>query len=289
MQEYQERFYSSSEGLKLYYRDYSGPWEPTPVLCIPGLTRNSRDFEAVASHLARTRRVLTADLRGRGRSAYDPQWKNYSVQLEAADMTRLMDDAGVPRVVVLGSSRGAIIGMLMGTFPGVVSALIHNDLGAELSPTGLDRILESVGNEPSQPSWDAAAAALEVKYGAMFPGVPQERWLIFAHALYREEGGVLKPDYDPKIGDAMRMSTRNRQAGTPSGLWPLFDNVLGCPTLVIRGENSDLLSAETVEKMKEMKLDLHVAVVPNRGHVPFLDEPEALTAIDDFLGTLEDY
>lgn len=289
MPEYQERFYTSAEGLKLYYRDYSGPSEPTPVLCIPGLTRNSRDFEAVASHVARTRRVLAADLRGRGKSAYDPQWKNYAVQLEAADMTRLMDDAGVNRVVVLGTSRGAIVGMLMGTFPGVVSALILNDLGAELGPLGLDRILESVGNEPTQPNWDAAAAALELKYGAMFPGLPQERWLAFARALYREEGGILKPDYDPKIGDAMRMSSRNRQAGTPSSLWPLFDNVLGCPTLVIRGENSDLLSAETVDKMKAMKPDLHSAVVRNRGHVPFLDEPEALAAIDDFLETLTDY
>ena len=287
MTDYQERYYASAEGLRLYYRDYPGPSETAPVLCIPGLTRNARDFDSVASHLAATRRVLVADLRGRGKSAYDPEWRNYAVQLEAADMSRLMDDAGIPRAVVLGTSRGAIVGMLMGTFPGVVAALILNDLGAELSGPGLDCILEAVGTEPAESDWASAAARLKTRHGVNFPDLGDDDWLRFARALYREDGGKIVPDYDPKVGDAMRLSSRRRIAGAASNLWPLYDQVMGCPMLLIRGENSDLLSVETVQRMKDSKPDLVTVTVKNRGHVPFLDEAEALTAIDAFLAKID--
>jgi pimeloyl-ACP methyl ester carboxylesterase len=283
MTAYRERFYTSSDGLQLYYRDYENASPRLPVLCIPGLTRNSRDFGFIAAHLAKTRRVLTADLRGRGRSAH-ADWRTYAVPLEAADMTGLLEDACAPRVVVLGTSRGGIIGMMMATFPGVVAGLILNDIGADLAPEGLQRILDTVGTHTPQPNWTAAAESVRARNAFMFPDLDEPHWLTLARGLYREEREQLVPDYDLKLRDAMwsgRVPGRGRM-----DLWPLFEAVLGAPMLVLRGEHSDLLSAETLQRMQDAKPDLQTVTVRDRGHVPFLDEPEAVDAIERFLGQM---
>jgi pimeloyl-ACP methyl ester carboxylesterase len=288
MAEHESCFYLSADGLRLFYRDYRTVSAATPVLCIPGLTRNARDFDVIAAHLARKRRVLVTDLRGRGRSAYDPDWRHYVVPVEVGDMLRLLEAAGAPQVIVLGTSRGGIVAMAMAAVQkAAVKAVILNDVGAEIEARGLGRILEFIGREIPFASWDEAAAALKRTYASMFPNVPDARWSEFAHAIYREAGGTIVPDYDPKLGDAMREADGSGRAqGANANLWPLFAALKEIPTLVLRGDNSDLLSAATVAKMSEAKPDLASQTVKDRGHVPFLDEPEAVAAIDAFLETI---
>lgn len=282
---YAARTYRSAEGLPLFYRDYMGGGAATPVLCIPGLTRNARDFDSIAGRLARTRRVLVADLRGRGRSAYDPDWRHYQVNVEAADMIRLLDHAGVRRAVVLGTSRGGIVGMVMAaTRPGTVAGLILNDIGAEIEAAGLARILDGLGKEGRYRSWEAAGRALAARYAAHFPNLRPAHWRRFARALYRREAGEIVPDYDPKLADAMRSGPKPQGANV--NLWPLFMGVRTVPALVLRGANSDLLSAATVAKMTAFKPDLAAITVANRGHVPFLDEPEAVAGIAAMLARI---
>jgi pimeloyl-ACP methyl ester carboxylesterase len=287
---YSENFYASSDGLSLYYRDYAGPPGSTPVLCIPGLTRNCRDFEFIAAHMARSRRVLCADLRGRGRSASDPNWCNYTVFVERNDITRLLAVAAIPRVVVLGTSRGAIVAMaLAGAQRDSLAGVILNDLGTELDAVGLERIMALVGQNADFANWEAAAHSLKIAHQVRFIGVDAGGWERFARAIYREKNGRIVPDYDLNLGLAMRDGASNgrpAQAGTVN-LWPLFTALSDLPMLLLRGENSDLLSAQTAWNMKGVKPDLVIATIKGRGHVPFLDEPEAIAAIDAFLGRID--
>jgi len=281
---YAERYFLSSDGLNLHYRDYEGPPGRTPVLCIPGLTRNARDFEFIAKHLSATRRVLVTDLRGRGKSAPAKDHRHYQVPVEAADMMRLLEHAGLKRVIVLGTSRGGIVAMAMAaTRPGTLLGAILNDIGGEIEAKGLSRILEFIGREPRLPDWESAVAGLKRAYQASFPDVEDVQWARMARALYREEDGWILPDYDPRLGDAMREGGMVMPMGPNVPLWPVFAALTKVPTLVLRGANSDLLSAETVAKMATLKPDLIRVTVPNRGHVPFLDETEAVAAIDAFL------
>ena len=288
---YSEHLYSSSDGrLNLYYRDYAGTPDPTPVLCIPGLTRNCRDFDFIAAHIARSRRVLCADLRGRGRSTPDPNWRNYTVSIERNDIAHLLAVAAIPRVVVLGTSRGAIVALALAAAQrDSVAGVILNDLGAELEAAGLERIMAMVGQHVDYANWEAAADSLKNAHQDHFIGIEAGGWDRFARAIYREENGRILPDYDLHLGLAMRdggSSGRPAQAGTVN-LWPLFNSVSNLPMLLLRGENSDLLSTQTTRKMKSAKPDLAVTTIKGRGHVPFLDEPEAISAIDAFLGRID--
>lgn len=287
---YSEHFYKSSDGLSLYYRDYAGPTGSTPVLCVPGLTRNCRDFDFIAAHIVGSRRVLCADLRGRGRSTYDPDWRNYTVAVERNDIARLLAVANIPRVVVLGTSRGAIVAMAMATAQrDSLAGVILNDLGAELDAAGLERIMALVGQQSEFASWEAAAEALKIAHQDRFISVEASGWERFARAIYRETNGRIVPDYDLNLGLAMRDGAsrgRPAQAGTVN-LWPLFAALSDVPALLLRGENSDLLSAQTASKMMGVKPDLVIATIKGRGHVPFLDEPDAIDAIDAFLGRVD--
>ena len=283
---YSDRHYPSSDGLSLYFRDYAGPAGRTPVLCIPGLTRNCRDFDFIAQHISSTRRVICTDLRGRGRSAYDPNWRNYSVPVERNDILHLLKSLGIGRVVVLGTSRGAIVAMaLAAAKKDCLAGVILNDLGAQLEATGLERIMALVGRKYDYASWQDAANGLQQMYQDSFRGIETGGWQRFARALYCERNGRIVPDYDLNIGLAMGEGSgpaRPAQA-TAVNLWPLFAALAGIPALLLRGEHSDLLSAETAWKMKGLRPDLSIATVRGRGHVPFLDEPEAVAAIDAFL------
>ena len=287
---YSEHFYTSSDGLSLYYRDYAGPPGSTPVLCIPGLTRNCRDFDFIAAHIARTRRVLCIDLRGRGHSVHDPNWRNYTVAVERNDVARMLAVTEIPRIIVLGTSRGAIVAMaLAATQRDSLAGVILNDLGAELEAEGLERIMALVGQDADFATWEAAANSLRTAYQDRFIGVDAVGWERFARAVYREKHGRIVPDYDLNLGSAMREDAsdgRPAQAGTVN-LWPLFAALSDVPALLLRGEYSDLLSAETAWKMKGVKTDLVIATIKGRGHVPFLDESEAIDAIDAFLELID--
>ena len=290
MNAYEERLYLSKDGLRLYYRDYPNPSPKTPVLCVPGLTRNVRDFDFIAARIARTRRVLATDLRGRGRSAYDPDNRNYSVPVETGDVLQLLSGLGLPQVVVLGTSRGGVIAMTMASFaPATVKAAILNDMGALLDAKGLERIYAVMRTPPDHATWDDAATALKRNNERQFPDVSDERWRQFAQALYREDNGRIVGDYDPSFPQAI-LEGRGTNPRTDAGaadLWKWFGALRNKPTLVLRGENSELLSAETVAAMKAQKSDLVTVSVKDRGHVPFLDEPEAVAAIDAFLSGID--
>jgi pimeloyl-ACP methyl ester carboxylesterase len=279
------RFFNSADGLRLYYQDYApaAAQPKLPVLCLPGLTRNSRDFEHVARRLQRDRRVLSADLRGRGRSQHDPHWQNYHPGTYLGDIALLLQDAGVERCVFFGTSLGGILAMLTAaTRPQCVAAAILNDIGPEVDPAGLARIASYVGRFPPARTWADAVATVRATYEVALPGLTDEQWVDYTRRSYTDVDGVPRLDMDPNIGEAVRAAP----AATAPDLWPVFAALQAVPTLVLRGLTSDILSRATLDRMQAEKPDLVRVEVPNRGHVPLLDEPEAVVAIDTFLARL---
>jgi pimeloyl-ACP methyl ester carboxylesterase len=277
------RFYRSHDGLKLYYRDFAPEKSAVPVVCIPGLTRNSRDFEDLALHLSRSRRVLTPDLRGRGYSEHDPDWRNYQLAIYATDVWTLLDELGVSQVIVVGTSLGGLIAMVMAVRDaGRLRGVVMNDVGPEIAPEGLARIQAYAGRLPPVTSWDEAIAQAKEVNGLTLPGLTEDEWRRMAWRVYREDAdGVPRLDIDPAIGRAVRASDPRT-----GDAWQAFDALRDTPLLVIRGAMSDILAEETVVRMQERKPDLIAVTVPNRGHVPLLDEPECVSAIDDFIGSM---
>lgn len=278
-----EHFHRSRDGLDLYYRQFgsAAPGRGT-VLCLPGLTRNSRDFESLASALAAELHVITPDLRGRGRSAYDPNWANYRPETYVADTAGLLDELAVGRCAVIGTSLGGLMGMMMAAMqPQRISALVLNDIGPVLDPRGIARIQGYAGKLPAVKSWQEAAAQSRQVNGAAFPDFDEAGWLRFARRTYREENGAFRPDVDPNIARAI-----NNPSSSAPDLWPLFNMLAALPMLTIRGALSDLFAAETLERMRALKPDMQTLVVANRGHAPSLEEPECRQAIQRFLASV---
>lgn len=283
---WRDGFFAAPDGLQLYYRDYDGAGGGlTPVLCLAGLTRNARDFEPLAAHLAPSRRVIALDSRGRGRSAYDPNWKNYSIPVETGDVLALTAALGLEQAIVVGTSRGGLIATVLAAMkPALLKGVVLNDIGPEVDPAGLARIAAYVGLGPAaQPDWNAAMQSVKAINGASFD-MPDADWMTLTRAMYREEHGRPVLDYDPKIGDATRAAMA--EAPLPVDPWALFAAFASIPLLVIRGEASDILSAATVAKMHALKPGMVSAEIPGRGHAPLLSEPQSLAAIDGFLARL---
>ncbi|MDA0339608.1 MAG: alpha/beta hydrolase [Proteobacteria bacterium] len=276
-----EASYTSADGLKLFYRDFGDSNSSnTPVLCVPGLTRNSRDFIDLAQRLSADRRVMCPDLRGRGFSDYDPNYKNYQPVTYVADMIKLLDDLGIEKVIWIGTSLGGIMAMVAALrHPERLAGVVLNDIGPVLAEAGLNRIKSYTGKLPPVTSWQDAIDQAKQVYGDSLRGLDEARWPDLVRRNYREdENGVPKPDMDPKIGDAMRES-----GGAIADPWPIFQGLIPIPTLALRGELSDLLDEETFEEMGNRKPDLIRVTVPDRGHTPLLDEPACLEAIDAFV------
>jgi pimeloyl-ACP methyl ester carboxylesterase len=298
-----EHRYQSPDGLSLYYRSYGSG--DNVVLCLPGLTRNCKDFEDLAEHLAghpATRwRVLTPDLRGRGRSAHDPKPGNYNAGTYAADTWRLLDELSIGRAALIGTSLGGLISLIMADQqPERLRGVVINDMGPEVPPEAVRRILQYVGRTPPAADWAAAARDAAQNYGLAFPGMPDDFWQRQVRLYWKEnEQGKPAPDMDPAIGDALRkaqsamkilrplrrMGLLKRVRGVPIDPWDLF-RALTMPGLLLRGQLSDVLTEETVACMRSVKPDLEVVRVPDRGHAPLLDEPVARDAIDNFLKRL---
>ncbi|MEM8850336.1 MAG: alpha/beta hydrolase [Pseudomonadota bacterium] len=267
--------FKTSDGLRLWFEDEGdGP----VILCLAGLTRNSTDFDYVLPYLIGEHRVIRLDYRGRGKSQRAPDYKTYTIPTEARDVLELLAHLGLDKVAILGTSRGGLIAMSLALL--VKDRLIGVclvDIGPELMPAGLEAIMDYIGQPPEAATLEAAAV-MRARLMAGFDDVPPERWQEEAEKHYRETEDGLAINYDAKLRDAVL------EAGAqPSpDLWPLFDALEGLPVACIRGANSDLLSAETVAKMAERRPDMIVAEVPKRGHVPFLDEPEALEALNEW-------
>ena len=285
MGDFVDRRWTSREGLSLYARDYAGEGGEArlPVVCLHGLTRNSKDFEDVAPPIAATgRRVIVPDTRGRGRSAYDPHPERYDPKVYARDILGLMDQLGISRAVFLGTSMGGIITMMIaGLRRRAIAAAILNDVGPEVDKAGVDRILSYAGKFRPIVNWEDAVSHVRLTSGSAFPNNSDADWKLFAERTFREEGGVPTFDYDPAI--MVPMSKGPPKTRSVFGMLLFRRLARSRPTLLIRGELSDLLSERIAARMKRNAPSLETVVVPGVGHAPVLTEPAAVAAIDEFL------
>jgi pimeloyl-ACP methyl ester carboxylesterase len=253
------------------------------VLCLAGLSRNSRDFEDLADHLAPRYRVIRLDSRGRGQSewAEDPV-SEYAVPTEAGDAIDLMNHLGLERLALIGTSRGGILSMaIAGSNPGRISGVVLNDVGAIVEGRGLLKILATLGRQPTATSFAEAARDLRETNQHDFPDVPIEEWERHAHRLYDDKDGRPVLAYDPRLRIAVADAIDADEHAVT--LWPLFEALKDLPVLVIRARNSDILSPATLAAMQATHPGLIAITVPNRGHPPFLNEPIALRAVEGFL------
>jgi len=274
-----ERTFTSSDGLKLFFRDCGEDGDATPVLCLPGLTRNSNDFLGLARHLAAHRRVICPDLRGRGRSARPDDWRTYEPGAYLDDIRHLLASLGLGRVVVVGTSMGGLLGTAMAAaYPALLAGLIINDVGPDIGTDGAGRILSYISRDRPMKDWPAAVAHLRATFPSLsFAG--DADWLAFAQGTYREgDDRLLHFDWDVRLARPLL-----EPAEPPPDLWNLWRAIRAVPALAIRGGVSDILSAETFQRMKAEKPDLVQVTIPGVGHCPTLAEPAARKAIDEFL------
>lgn len=273
--------FTTSDGLSLAYRDAgAGP----VMLCLPGLTRNGRDFEPLVEAFGARLRLVRLDLRGRGASQYDANHLNYNILTEARDVLELLDFLGIDRAIVFGTSRGGLVAMAMAAAaPQRLSGVIFNDIGPEIDPAGIARIMGYLGVVPPYPDLDAAAVALTAALADQFPGVPVAQWRRHLARNWAEGPEGVRLLYDARIREAVLAQAA---ISTAVDLWPWFAALEGVPLLTLRGANSDLLSAEIAGRMQAVRPDMPVVHVADRGHTPFLDEPEVIAAIDLFLKEL---
>ncbi len=271
---FQDLFVSAADGLRLYARDYD-PYTAgaLPVVCLSGLTRSSEDFHELAVALsrdaARPRRVLSLDYRGRGRSDWDQDWRNYDVKVELNDVLQVLTDAGVEKAVFVGTSRGGLITMALSAVrPSLIAGVVLNDIGPVLETRGLNRIRGYVGKFPTPRTRQEAVHILQQASAAEFPAFTDEQWQALVRVTWREADGQLVLNYDPNLMKTLESS--DPEAPLPD-LWPLFEGLKPFPVLAIRGELSDLLSTETVQAMQERHPRLTTIAVPGQGHAPALD------------------
>jgi pimeloyl-ACP methyl ester carboxylesterase len=274
---------TSDDGLKLYGRDY-GPEnaDKCPVLCLAGLTRNSKDFHHVAMRLAHERRVIAPDYRGRGLSEYASDWHSYEPDVELNDAIKLLAHLDIDKVVVIGTSRGGLISMLMAHLhKQKLCGVILNDIGPKIDDEGLIRISDSINEKTAITSWAALVDGLKA-YNTGLKGLSETEWMEFAHNCYREIDGNIVPDYDFNLTRTFPSSDLVRAGKIPE-VWDLFDALNGLPVGVVRGANSDLLSEATVDKMERRHRGLIRKTIADRAHVPFLNENGAIDVIDQIL------
>ena len=278
---YIDSYWWSNDGLRLHYRDYAGSADRPVILCMPGLTRNVRDFEGVAARLSPDWRVLTVDFRGRGESAYAKDAMSYVPLTYVQDIERLLTDLKIDRFVAFGTSLGGIVTMLLAaTGHAKLAGAVLNDVGPVIEAAGLDRIKGYVGKTSSWPTWIHAARALGETNAVVYPKYKLEDWLAMAKRLYRlTRGGRIVPDYDKNIAEPFRLP--GGEAGVD--LWPALDAMRDVPTLIVRGAVSDVLSDATAVAMKGRLRAADYVTVAGAGHAPTLDEPDAVAAINALL------
>jgi pimeloyl-ACP methyl ester carboxylesterase len=279
---YTDGYWGSNDGLRLHYRDYPGddPARP-PILCIPGLTRNARDFEGLAERLAGEWRLISVDLRGRGESAHAKDPMTYVPLTYVQDLEALLRELAIERFVLAGTSMGGLLAMLLGAAEANrVDGLIVNDVGPDLDETGLARIRATVGRSSTWPTWVHAARDFAELHRGSFPGWGLEEWLVFAKRMARiGSAGRIVPDYDMRIAEPFKL-------GSPIAgldLWAAWRGLSGTPALIVRGETSDILSAATLDRMLADNPAAEAVTIRGIGHAPTLDEADAKAAIDRLL------
>ncbi|MBY0581644.1 MAG: alpha/beta hydrolase [Sphingomonas sp.] len=286
MATYENRYWWSNDGLRLHARDYparspDGAVERPPILCLPGLTRNARDFDLLADRLSAEWRVVVVDLRGRGESAYAKDSMTYVPLAYVQDVDALLGELGINRFVAIGTSLGGIVTMLLaGAGRGTIAGAVLNDVGPEVEAGGLARIRSYVGKSSSWPTWVHAARGLAEANGDVYPNYQLSDWLAMAKRLYRlNSAGRIVLDYDLKIAEPLRVP--GNEAGPD--MWGAFDRLNNVPVLVVRGALSDILSDSVAHRMTERLGSAELITVPDTGHAPTLDEPIVGAAIDRLL------
>ena len=282
----QDLFWWSNDGLRLHARDYPGDAGALPVLCMPGLTRNARDYEALATRLSGTRRVVAIDFRGRGESAYAKDPMSYNPLTYAQDVAALLAEAGIDRFVSIGTSLGGIVTMLLAVMlPGRIAGALFNDVGPEIEEAGLARIRGYVGKPGVYPTWMHAARAVQEANAAVYPSWGIEDWLAMAKRLYRlNAAGRIVLDYDLKIAEPFRVSGGE----AAPDMWGTLAALGNAPVLVVRGGASDILSEATARRMVETLPDAELLTLPGIGHAPTLDEPGVEEAIGRLFARIQD-
>src|SRR5215510_3683411 len=284
MQQWIDIHFTSRDGLRLYARHYPvpGAWR-RPLVCLAGLTRNSRDFHdlavALASQDERGRNVFALDYRGRGRSQHDPNWKNYAILTELNDVLDFMVVKGLAHAGVIGTSRGGIVAMLMAVMrPTSVGAVVLNDIGPIIERDGLTRIAAYVGRVPLPADWAEATRLVRDINQRQFPAVPEAQWAELARQAFNDDNGLPAAAYDPALAKALA-----QMGGAMPELWPQFTALTPVPVLALRGEHSDILSPATLEEMRRRHPRLETVTISGQGHAPLLKDARSLRTIADFL------
>jgi pimeloyl-ACP methyl ester carboxylesterase len=283
-------FVTAQDGLRLHVRSY-GPRTAAalPIVCLPGLARTGADFEVLAARIAsdpeRPRRVLALDARGRGRSEYDRNPANYSLPVELGDVIAMLTALGIARAMFVGTSRGGILTMLLAVArPTAIAGCMLNDIGPEIDLKGLIRIKSYVGKLPQPASFQEAAGILRGSFGSQFPKLNDDDWTAFARRTFKETDGRIVADYDVKLATTLEATDLERPLPT---LWKEFDALARVPVMVIRGGNSDILSAATVDAMRARRTNLDVVEVPDEGHAPLLTGDDVIERIASFATSCE--
>jgi pimeloyl-ACP methyl ester carboxylesterase len=284
-QNWQDIYFTSQDGLRLHARYYPAPYSRRrPVLCLPGLTRNSRDFHVLAGFLSdprnpRARDVVAVDYRGRGRSQWDKQWRNYTLAMEMQDVLDLLTIGGLSDVAVVGTSRGGLIAMMIACLrPTAIGTVVLNDIGPVIERDGLVRMIAYVGRVPLPATWEEAGELSRGINARSFPGVPDADWPDIARQWFNDDHGRPTAAYDPMLSRALSLID-----GPVGELWPQFRALSRVPVMGIRGESSDLLAPATFDEMKRRNPAMQSLVVRGQGHAPLLRDRATLVAIDDFI------
>ncbi len=281
---YRDIYYTVDHGLRLYARDYHRSGSSIVLLCLHGLSRNSADFEPLCEIMSERYRIISVDQRGRGLSQWDADPSRYQLPNYIDDMWALLDQQKIERVIVVGTSMGGLMGMIMAAQkPERIQGLVINDVGPEVDPKGLSRIMSYVGKTAKVDTWEDAVAQVKSINQVCFPHFTQQQWQAMARRTYRENDvGVPAPNYDPAISAPIQ---GDDSIAVPTDLWPLFESIT-VPILALRGSLSDLMSAACLRKMVALQPQMQWQEIDGVGHAPVLDEAQAVTAIERFIHQL---
>jgi len=289
---FQERRFTASDGLQLYARDYGydnpQAQHSLPVICLPGLSRNSRDFHLLAlrlaAHAERPRRVIAVDYRGRGFSAWDPDKSHYQLPVEAADVLTACEVLDISRAIFIGTSRGGLILHLLAAMrPALLGGVVLNDIGPVIDITGLLLIRQYLQAHGTFHAWDEAVESLQRVHGAAFPALDPADWKDMAEAIFRKKDGVITADFDPALIEPLQ----SLNADTPiPDLWALYEGFKAVPLMTIRGENSTILSKATVADMAERHPGMKSVTAGGQGHAPLLHRADLLSEITAFINAI---